>query len=191
MKLNVKEAIESRRAYRSLDPVKITNELILDLGTAAQLSPSCFNNQPWKYVFIYDKAKLRELHEVLTKTNQWVKRASLIIAVFSNQKDDCNVAERNYYLFDTGMATAFLILRATELGLVAHPIAGFKEGKTKQILNIPNNMRLISLVIVGKHSEETNELLTDSQTKIELIRPERKNLTDFISIDNFNNHFKQ
>ena len=189
--MKVKEAIESRRAYRSLDPVEITDELILNLGTAAQLSPSCFNNQPWNYVFIHDKQKLREFHEVLTEQNQWVKRASLIVAVFSNQEDDCNVGERHYYLFDTGMATAFLILKATELGLVAHPIAGFKEGRAKEILNIPNNMRLITLVIIGKHSEETNELMTDSQIKQESVRPERKPLTDFISIDNFNNHYKQ
>lgn len=32
-----------------------------------------------------------------------------------------------YYLFDAGMSVAFLILRATELGIVAHPIAGCRE----------------------------------------------------------------
>jgi len=30
------------------------------------------------------------------------------------------------------MATAFIILRATELGLVAHPIAGYNEDAVKQ-----------------------------------------------------------
>ena len=189
--MNVKDAIEKRRAYRSLEPVGITKELIYDLAKCAQITASCFNNQPWKYVFIHDKQKLREFYAVLTEQNQWVKRASLIVAVFSNQEDDCNVGERHYYLFDTGMATAFLILRATELGLVAHPIAGFKEGRAKEILNIPKNMRLITLVIIGKHSEGNNELMTDSQKKIESVRPERKALTDFISIDNFYKYYKQ
>lgn len=189
--MNVREAIKSRRAYRSLDPVKITNEIISDLGTSAQLSPSCFNNQPWKYVFIQDELKLRELQEAISENNQWVKRASLIVAVFSNQEDDCNVAERKYYLFDTGMATAFLILRATELGLVAHPIAGFKEGRAKEILKIPKKMRLITLVIIGKHSEEFNELMTESQKIKEGIRPLRRELTEFIFIDNYDNHYRQ
>ena len=97
--MKVKKAIESRRAYRSLDPVKITNDIISDLGISAQLSPSCFNYQPWKYVFIYDKQKLKELQKAITGKNKWVKRASLIIAVFSKQKDDCTVGEREYYLF--------------------------------------------------------------------------------------------
>ncbi|MHA1104179.1 MAG: nitroreductase family protein [Promethearchaeota archaeon] len=188
--MKVQEAIESRRAYRSLDPVKITNDIISDLGTSARLSPSCFNNQPWKYVFIYDELKLRELQGAITLKNKWVKRASLIVAVFSKQEDDCNIGEREYYLFDTGMATAFLILRATELGLVAHPIAGFKEGRAKEILKIPENMRLITLVIMGKHSEEINESMTDSQKSQERVRPQRKELAEFISIDNYNNHYK-
>jgi nitroreductase len=31
--MNVKKAIETRRAYRSIEPVKITKELIEDLAT--------------------------------------------------------------------------------------------------------------------------------------------------------------
>ncbi|MHA1194297.1 MAG: nitroreductase family protein [Promethearchaeota archaeon] len=189
--MKVKEAIESRRSYRLLDPVKITNGIISDLGNSARLSPSCFNNQPWKYIFIYDELKLRELQEAISKKNKRVKRASLIIAVFSKQENDCNVGEREYYLFDTGMATAFLILRATELGLVAHLIAGFNEERAKEILKIPKNMRLITLVIIGKHSEEINESMTDSQKSQERVRPQRKELSEFISIDNYNNQYKQ
>lgn len=44
--MDVKEAIRERRAYRSLDPVEITESLIRDLAESAQLAPSCFNNQP-------------------------------------------------------------------------------------------------------------------------------------------------
>ncbi|MCF8008335.1 MAG: nitroreductase family protein [Halanaerobiales bacterium] len=50
--MDVKEAIEKRRAYRSLEPVKIDKMLIKELSEAASLAPSCFNNQPWKYVFV-------------------------------------------------------------------------------------------------------------------------------------------
>jgi len=49
--MNVKHAIVERRAYRSLEPVEITEEIIYDLAECAQLSASCFNNQPWKYSF--------------------------------------------------------------------------------------------------------------------------------------------
>ena len=86
----------------------------------------------------------------------------MIIAVFSKLEKDCIIGERLYYLFDVGIATAFIILRATELGLVAHPIAGFNEEKAKIVLEIPNEMRLITLIIIGKHSKEINPVLSES-----------------------------
>ena len=61
------------------------------------------------------------------------------------------------------MATAFIILRATELGLVAHPIAGFDEDKVKEILGIPDDRRVITLVIVGKHMDTVSPVLSEKQ----------------------------
>ena len=181
--MSVKETIEKRRAYRSLDPVEITRELIEDLAEIAKIAPSCANKQPWQFMFVYDKEILKGLFTVLSKGNKWVEKASMIIGVFSEPENDCIIGERLYYLFDTGMATAFLILRATELGLVAHPIAGFKETPAKEILGIPKKMRLITLVIVGKHSELINPVLSDSMKLGETQRPPRKSIDEFIFID--------
>ncbi|MDH7517474.1 MAG: nitroreductase family protein [Candidatus Thermoplasmatota archaeon] len=50
--MNVKEAIVKRRAYRSLEPVEISIDLIKDLAECAQLTASCFNNQPW-HMFLF------------------------------------------------------------------------------------------------------------------------------------------
>ena len=181
--MNVKEAIEKRRAYRSLDPIDITRDLIEDFAKVARITPSCGNNQPWRFVFIYDKEVLKELFTVLSEGNKWAEKASMIIGVFSKPESDCMVGERNYYLFDTGMACAFLILRATELGLVAHPIAGFKESLAKEILGSPKEMRLITLIIVGKHSEVLNPVLSDSMKLGEKQRPPRKSINEIIYMD--------
>lgn len=181
--MDVKQAIQTRRAYRSLDPVEITEELIRDLAESAQLAPSCSNNQPWRFVFVYDPDVLEKMHAALTKGNDWVKAASLIIAVFSKKDYDCLIKEREYYLFDTGMATAFLILRATELGLVAHPIAGYREAQVKEILNIPEEMTVITLINVGKHSEIISPLLSEKQVETEKKRQERLSLEEFVYIN--------
>ena len=113
------------------------------------------------------------MHEALSRGNEWAKDASMIIAVFSNKEYDCIIKDREYYLFDTGMATAFLILRATELDLVAHPIAGFSPKKVREILNIPENMNVITLVIVGKHSSVIKPVLSEKQKTAEKHRPKR------------------
>ncbi len=183
--MSVKETIEKRRAYRSLEPVEITRDLINDLAEMAKISPSCGNKQPWRFVFVYDKKVLKQLFTALSGSNKWVEKASMVIGVFSKPENDCMIGERFYYLFDTGMATAFIMLRATELGLVAHPIAGFDEKSAKDILGIPDTMRLIALVIVGKHTETINPVLSDSMKLGEKQRPPRKTIEDFIYIDKY------
>lgn len=183
--MEVREAILTRRAYRSLDPSPITKELIQDLAEIASLAPSCFNYQPWRFVFVKDIEVLKEIHGALSKTNKWIQRASMIIAVFSKEEDDCRVRGRNYHQFDTGMATAFLMLRATELGLVAHPIAGYREKQIKEILGIPEEMQLITLVNVGKHAGVIHDLLTEKQKMVEGIRPSRKQFEEFAYIDRY------
>lgn len=171
--MDVIHAIKERRAYRSLEPVKITEDLIRDLARCAGLAPSCFNNQPCRFVFVYDSQSLKNMQEALSKGNEWAYSASLIVAVFSRKEDDCIIKERVYHQFDCGLAVGFLLLRATELGLVAHPIAGFSPKKTKEILGIPEEYEVITLIIIGKHSEKISSLLSEKQAEQEKTRPER------------------
>jgi len=184
--MDVKQAILIRRAYRSLEPVEITEELVRDLAKSAQLCPSCFNHQPWRFIFVYDPKKLEQLHGAMSKGNVWVQDASMIIVAFSQKDLDCLVKGREYYLFDTGMATAFILLRATELGLVAHPIAGYNEDSVKEILGIPVEMVVITLVIVGKHAETISLRLSEKQVESEKNRPERLPLEEFAYANDFN-----
>jgi nitroreductase len=183
--MELMETIEKRHAYRSLGPARIDESLVRDLATAASLSASCFNKQPWRFVFAFDKDVLGRLQGAINKGNEWTRAASMIIAVASRKDMDCVTKEKEYYLFDIGMATAFLILRATELGLVAHPIGGFDEEKAKEILGIPADMRLITLVNVGAHLLPVNALLSQKQAEAEGSRPERLPLNEIMRIDHY------
>jgi nitroreductase len=189
--MNVEEAIKERRAFRSLEPVEITDELIFDFAEKAQIAPSCANKQPWNFIFVKQKGQLERLFTTLSTGNKWVEKASMIIAVFSKPEKDCIIGERLYYLFDVGIATAFIVLRATELGLVAHPIAGFNEEKAKSILEIPKKMRLITLIIIGKHSREINPVLSESMKLGEKQRPPRKDIGEFIYLNSYDKKFKE
>ncbi|MGB3341648.1 MAG: nitroreductase family protein [bacterium] len=183
--MDVLDAIKKRRAYRSLEPVVISQNMINELATSAQLFCSCFNNQPWRYVFVYAPGMLKMMHAALSPGNEWAQAASMLIAVLSKPELDCIIKDRKYYAFDTGMATASLILRATELGLVAHPIAGFSPKKTREILNIPSDMEVIALVIVGKKSDKVNPHLSDKQVEAEKDRPARLPINEFVYLNKF------
>jgi nitroreductase len=180
--MELKNIIKERRAYRALEPVKITQDMIKDLAECAQLAPSCFNNQPWRYVFVHDPDVLKKMHAALSQGNEWIQAASLIIVVLSRNDMDCQMKDgREYYAYDVGTATGFMILRATEMGLVAHPIAGYDPVKVREVLGIPGDMNVITLVNVGKHSSADSPLLSDKQKEVEKQRPERMQLDKIYS----------
>ena len=183
--MDVQNAIAARRAYRSLAPVDVTDELIHDLARNAGLSPSCDNNQPWRFIFVRDPAALSALHEALTRGNAWMKAASALIVVCGRADEDCIIRDREYVLFDLGLASAFLILRATELGLVAHPVAGFSPKKTREVLGIPEAYKVITVIALGRKAEEINPVLRPDQVQEETARPERNPFERFVFIDHF------
>ena len=171
--MNVIEAINTRRAYRSLAPAPIGEELVRDLAHCAQLAPTCNNNQPARFVFVWEPAMLEKMKAVFSKGNAWCHADSMVVAVLAEKDADCVIKDRLYYLFDTGMQTALLILRATELGLVAHPIAGFSPAAVREVLGIPPQFEVVTLVNVGKHADTISPVLSEKQVRDETRRPER------------------
>jgi nitroreductase len=181
--MDVTVAIGTRRALRSLEPIEASEELIRDLAHHAQLAPSCNNFQPWRFVFVSEAKVLLGLQETLTPRNAWAKSASLMIAVFARRESDCIIRDREYYQFDCGLASAFLMLRATELGLVAHPIAGFDADKAGIALAVPDGHKVITLIIVGRGAKNLNPALSEHHLEHEKVRPARLPLEKFVYRD--------
>ncbi|AEH50271.1 redoxin domain-containing protein [Pseudothermotoga thermarum] len=141
--------ILARRAYRGLRSDPIPKEDLIRLIEAAHLAPSCFNNQPWRYIIVTDKQTLEKLWESLTSGNYWMKNAPAMIVVYTKEDFDCKLSDnRNYALFDTGLSVGFLMVQATRMNLVAHPVAGYDPLKVKEIFGIDGIV--ITLIAVGK-----------------------------------------
>ncbi len=171
--MDVSEAIRRRRAYRVFDPRPIEEESIQALIEAMRLAPSCINNQPWRVIICSGKS-LPPVKECLNKGNVWATTAPLIMVITGKPADDCRSNEgRDYFKFGCGLAVAEMLLQATELGLIAHPIAGFNPVKVRAVLGIPADYVVIALVICG-HPGEDESLLSDKQKAEQLERPERK-----------------
>lgn len=176
--MDVIEAVRRRRALRSLDSRRIEHEHVNSLVEAAMLSASCFNNQPWRMVVCSEKDTLDSVKAALPRGNVWATRAPLVIAVAAKVGDDCKLSDRrDYYLFDCGLAVSQMLLRATELGFVAHPIAGYDPVKVRSALRIPADHVIVTLVICGYHSSD-DSLLSNKQRETEGARPERKPIGD-------------
>ncbi|OPY31344.1 MAG: malonic semialdehyde reductase [Methanomassiliicoccales archaeon PtaU1.Bin124] len=172
--MDVKDAIQTRRALRALDTRAIPNEVVTELVEAMRLSPSCNNYQPWRVVLVRNEPHLENLKAALNKGNVWAKKAPLIMAICGKPDDDCRLTDnRDYFLFGCGMSVGLLMLRATELGLIAHPIAGYDPLAVKKALNIPNEYVVITLVNCGYPGTDTS-MLSEKQLAQQKERPARK-----------------
>jgi len=178
------EIILNRRSKRAISDEKISEAELDRLIRAAHLAPSCFNNQPWRLISVDEPAKLERIKEALPGGNYWAKKAPVIIAVVSRQKIDCELShDRIYYKFDCGLAVENLLLQATDMGLVSHPIAGFNPKVTREVLSIPDDFELITLIVVGKPGNP--EELSEKHRRTELGDRERLPLDEVASRNEF------
>lgn len=179
--------IEQRRAKRALSPKPVSSEEVELLIQAAHLAPSCFNNQPWRFIVVDEEGALRAVKAAMPKGNYWTAPAPVILAVASHRDLDCTLSDsRDYFLFGCGMAVGNLMIQATQMGLIAHPIAGFNPVKVKEILRIPADYVLITLVIVAWPGDPAD--LSEDHRKVELGERDRKPLCEVMKRNRFDFH---
>ncbi len=168
-----------RRARRAINEKKIPEDTIKRIMTAATYAPSCFNNQPWRFVVINEEEVLEKVRTALSDGNYWAKKAPLLILVVTKPDLDCQPKDgREYALFDVGLATENLILQAVKEGLIAHPIAGFKPVKLKEEFGIPEEYTLITVVVIGFLGDEFH--LNEKHLELEHSERSRKPESEII-----------
>lgn len=142
--------ISARRSRRAFSDRPVEAEKIERMIEAARWSPSCGNRQPWRFIVVGKGAAERPaLEEALDAGNAWARKAPVLIACGARKADANIVESREYYLYDTGLATMSLLYRGVDQGLLVHPMAGWKEAPLAAALSLPDDFRLIAVVAVG------------------------------------------
>lgn len=175
------DAIQKRCSLKlHLSTRNVEMEKIKAVINTARLSPSARNKQPWRFVIVTDK----KIVEILAKTavtegNMAIKQSPVIIVICGRPEDSVAHDGKEYYLFDAGLAVENMLLAATNLGLLTHPMAGINEAEIKRILKIPGDVRVIAITPLAYPQEASY----DEAAKERLSQRERKRLED---VANFN-----
>lgn len=127
-------SLKNHLSDRPIEPEKIRK-----IMEAAQLAPSARNMQPWRFIVVQGKEAITSVTEAFFEFNRMVETAPVILVACAR---DENVAGQNVY-FDVGMAVENMILMATDLGLVTHLMTALDEVKMKEILHIPDDVRVV------------------------------------------------
>ena len=184
MATQILKILKDRKVSRAYSSKKLTKKVIQYLMEAAQLSASCFNSQPWRFLFLTEENALEKGRKALSRGNSWAAAAPLLIVGFSKPDLDCKLPDgREYYLFDLSMSVQNILLQATELNLIARPMAGFKPDIIKHEFGIADEYEIIVMIAVGFESD-IKQLEKSLQKKSTAPR-ERKPLADNFFHDRF------
>ncbi len=158
--IEVLDILRARRAGRAMETRKIPRGAVRDMIEAARLAPSCFNNQPWRFLFLEGHDALVKGREALSEGNRlWASRAPLLIVAYSRREDDCQPRDgRQYHEFDLGMACMNLMLAATEHGLVCRPMAGFDLQAVREGFGLEEDQQPLLMLAVGYESADESFL---------------------------------
>jgi len=159
-KHDIMTEIKERWSPRAFDSAKIEKEDIMALIEAASYAPSCFNEQPWRFIVADDEEKLSKVRGILAPSNQiWANNAPVLIVILSKKTFAHNGKDNYWNMFDAGTAWGYMSLEAQKRGLITHAMGGFSKEKTKIAFNIPDDCNVITVVAVGKYGDKS--LLTE------------------------------
>jgi nitroreductase len=135
-RMNVSEAIQTKRAVRKFQHKPLTEEDIRFILNAGRRSQSSKNTQPWQFIAITDKEILRQLSETGTYAGH-LAGAALGVAIVHPDP-----AERFQVLFDIGQTAAYMQLAAWERGIGSCIASIYEPEKARQILDFPEALTI-------------------------------------------------
>lgn len=146
--MDVNKAIRSRRSIRAYDSRDVEEDKLARVLDAGRLSPSASNRQERRFIVVKDAGKRQQLSEA-AKNQKFIAQAPLVIAACSVETDYVMLCGQYAYPIDTAIAVDHMTLAAVEEGLGTCWIGAFHEKKVKEILNIPDNIRVVALLPLG------------------------------------------
>ena len=149
-----------RQSCRSFDPAKpLADELLTEICRLALLAPSACNSQPWKLLAVTgEKAKKLAAGVQDLGMNKFASDAPAFIVVMEGTGNlTATVGSRfkntDFLHNDIGIMTAHLVLAADAAGLSTCILGWRNEGKLRDILGLPEKVRIPHIIAVGYAAE--------------------------------------
>jgi len=148
----VLEAIKKRQSVRSYQDKEIPEEILQQILEAGRLAPSASNRQGWKFIVVKDE-NLRKKLVPACKNQKFVGEASIVIVGCGTNPDYIMTNGEHTYSIDLAIALDHMSLEATSLGLGTCWIGSFYQDQVKEILGVPESVRVVNLLTLGYPKE--------------------------------------
>ena len=146
------ETVMTRRTIRRFKQEAIPREDLVAIVKAASYAPSAGNGQPWEFIIVDQPASVRALNQHLG----WLGGAppaeqapvAHVVVLIANPK-------HHWAQFaDGGAAIQTMALVAWDRGLGSCWIGSFKHDQVAELLDVPEQWTLMSVLALGRPAEE-------------------------------------
>jgi nitroreductase len=141
-----------RWSPRALLSEPLADEQVAALFEAVRWTPSCYNEQPWLFLYATEADDRERFASALVERNRlWASHAPLLVFVVTRLNFSGTGQANRHAAFDAGAAWMALALQARRLGLYAHAMAGFSRKKAFEVLGVSaDEFDIMAAVAIGR-----------------------------------------
>lgn len=147
----VHELIRNRWSPRSFSSKPVEREKLLSILEAARWAPSCFGEEPSRYVVATsdDPEGLKAAQSVVAEGNSWAYAAPVLICSIAKSAFTQNDKPNRWAEHDLGAASMSMFIEAFNQGLVMHEMGGYDPEKAREVFGIPEGHESVAMIAVG------------------------------------------
>lgn len=155
------DVIKKRKSIKKFKKETIERDKLLKIIDMAMRAPSWKNMCPYKFIIVEsENIKQDVANAIENKTSaaaESIINSPMTIVAVANPEESGEVSGKEIYLIDTAIAMEHLVLGATDEGYGTCWIAAFDEKKIKEVLKIPEHLKVVALTPLGVPEESAEE----------------------------------
>ncbi|AJA47789.1 nitroreductase [Clostridium pasteurianum DSM 525 = ATCC 6013] len=152
------DVVENRKSIKRFKSTEVKDDKLGKMINAAMMAPSWKNKTSYKFVIVDDDYKKNIIASAVKNSSDEVEKAikeAPVVALIAGEPEDSgNIDGKPLYLVDSAIAMEHFILAASNEGYGTCWIASFDENTIRDILDIPNNFKVVALTPIGEIAEE-------------------------------------
>lgn len=155
------DEIFTRRSVRKFKNTKIEDEKITQLLRAGMQAPSAVNQQPWEFIVVTDKEKLKQISEFSEHARPLYEGTAGIIVLGNTER----MVVPAMWEQDLGAVVENILLEAVSLGLGAVWLGTAPVEKRMKFLsnyfNLKQNIKPYAVIALGYPKNENDNKFED------------------------------
>jgi nitroreductase len=189
----IHELLARRWSPRLFEDRAVERHKILALLEAARWAPSCFNEQPWRYLVFdgSDPEAIERARQLLVEGNAWARKAPVLMLSVARDSFEPDGAPNRHAQHDVGLASENLVLQAVALGLVAHQMAGFDMERARREFHIPDGFTPMAMIAIGYPYRGSFDDIAEKLRTKELAPRQRKPIEEIAFFGKWNMPYKK